>query len=265
LLLGIIGVILAAARRGTGIGFSIAGSAICSIALLIAFVATGAIVGGLAATAKAIDDATEAAKQRAGGPAAPRRVANNRDKPARAAVPQPARAGNGAVPPVTAKEAPEPQDSADPWATSGNTATDNVVRVRVISAKIGKVPLKDFSGDGGTSKDDLLMISLEIENLGKSKKLNYGGWAGGTIDFGGRAATLEDDAGNTYKRIGFGISKVVGQQESESLYPLKSLDDLLVFEVPIDAAKTLRLTLPSKTYGGDGDLHIVIPTASIEK
>ena len=265
LLLGAIGVILAVARRGTGIGFSIAGSAICSIALLIAFVMTSAIFGGVAATAKAIDDAAEAAKQRVSGPAAPR-GANNRDKPARAAIPRPAQApANGAVPPVTAKKAPKPQESADPWETAGNTASDNVVRVRVLSAKIGKVPLKDFSSDEATSKDDLLMISLEIENLSKSKKLDYRGWAGGRIGFGGSAATLEDDAGNAYKRIGFGISKVVGQQESESLYPSKSLGDVLVFEVPVDAAKTLRLTLPSKTYGGDGDLHIVIPIAAIGK
>lgn len=103
------------------------------------------------------------------------------------------------------------------------------------------------------------------------KKFSYRSWAGGPfgqID----AATIEDELGA--ERIGFGISKVVGQLSNESLYPSKSLTDMLVFEVPIEQAKFLHLTLPSSVFGNtlpssvfgnseNKELKIKIPVSDI--
>jgi hypothetical protein len=220
LLLGVIGIILAVVRRGSGIGFSIAGSAICGLALLVAFTVTSAIV-------KAVDSVAQSARSTSV-------------------------ASDGFVP-----------NSADQWQAASDVAQNDLVRVHVASARVGNVALKSFAGES-ESQDKLLQITLQIDNLSHTKKLDYRGWSGGMFGITG-AGTLEDDAGNRYKRIGFGGTKVVGQQESESIYPSKSLSDVLVFEAPTDSAKTLRLTLPCSAYGGTGDLRITTPTSSIRK
>lgn len=117
------------------------------------------------------------------------------------------------------------------------------VRLEVRNVSIGKVPLNSL-GDQGTSEDDLLQVAIEIHNLSDSKKVDYRGW-GSKYGFNFLAASLEDELGNSYKRINFGIATVVGQvTSSESIYPGKSIRDVLVFEVPISKAKFLTLRLP---------------------
>ena len=159
----------------------------------------------------------------------------------------------------------EPQEKpADAWTTAGMTAENETVRVEVESVVIGKVKLKVFRGES-SSEDELLQIKLRITSKSDAKKLNYDSWSashGGFLD----AGSLRDDLDNTYKRISFGLSdKVVGQLRSESIYPSKSVSDLLVFEVPIDKAQFLKLMLPVRAYGGRGDdeLKLKIPTREI--
>lgn len=74
-------------------------------------------------------------------------------------------------------------------------------------------------------------------------------------------ATLRDNFGNSYKRIHFGIgTRVVDAVErSESLYPGKSLKDVVVFELPIDTAQYLNLELPAINFGGEGMIRFRIP------
>ena len=107
---------------------------------------------------------------------------------------------------------------------------------------------------------------MKIENRGDSKKVQYRGWAGDDFDFGGTSGTVHDDLDNSYKRIGFGFaSKVVGQIDSESIYPGKSVTDVLVFEEPVAKAKFLKLELPAGAFGGTGRLRIKIPMTMVER
>jgi hypothetical protein len=122
------------------------------------------------------------------------------------------------------------------------------------------VPLKDALREDSESKDDLLMVNLELLNTNPTKKVEYHSWSGKDISFDRDYATLEDNFGNTYKRISFGFSsQPVGAIEgSESIYPNKSVTDVLVFEVPLDTIEFLRLELPAKNFGGTGMLRLQI-------
>jgi hypothetical protein len=128
------------------------------------------------------------------------------------------------------------------------------------------VPLKTFSGESA-SKDDLLIVRLDLLNTNQTKKVEYYSWAGTDFSLGRDYATLKDNFGNRYKRVGFGLgTHPVGAVEgSDSLYPNKPLTDVLVFEAPLDAATYLDLELPAKNYGGEGMIRFRIPMKSISR
>ena len=111
------------------------------------------------------------------------------------------------------------------------------------------------------------MIKLELLNTNPTKKVEYHSWAGKDISFDRDFASLKDNFGNRYKRITFGFaSKPVGAVErSESIYPNKSVSDLLVFEVPLDTATHLDLELPAKNYGSEGMVRFRIPIKSVTR
>ncbi len=153
----------------------------------------------------------------------------------------------------------EENDPAN-WKDAGSgPVTENGIAVTVKKVSIGKVRLKDF-GEDSMSKDDLLIVELEINNTDKGKKVDYSGWAKGGN------ATMKDASGNNYKRITFGTATVVGQiAGATSLYPSKPVSDVLVFERPIESAKELRLRLPLSAVDKTGVIRLKIPASMIKK
>jgi hypothetical protein len=152
------------------------------------------------------------------------------------------------------------------WAPPDKAVRQGDVEVRVVETSIGKVPLKRL-GDDRTSKDDLLSVKLELHNVSPTRKVEYRTWSAGDFSLGRDFATLKDDLGNGYKRITFGFaSDVVGAvKRSESIYPGKSVTDVLVFEVPVGAAAHLDLELPASNYEGRGTIRFRIPVKSIAR
>ncbi len=133
------------------------------------------------------------------------------------------------------------------------------VEFRVNGVLRSQVPMRDLLGDLTVSKDELLLIVIQVRNLSQTKKLEYRSWMGEDFAFERDFATLQDNFGNHYKRITFGIgTKVVGQAESDSFYPGKSVSDILVFELPINTAEYLDLELPAKNFGGEGMVRLRI-------
>lgn len=134
------------------------------------------------------------------------------------------------------------------------------IGVRVTSAEIGYVPLRDSQGT--TSKEKRLQLHLRIKNESASRKLNYEGWA--TSEAIAGRPQLSDDRGKTYHLILFGrASPARGQIPGAALSPGESVADLLVFEAPAAEAGTLRLELPLQNVGGTGTLRLQIPRALI--
>jgi hypothetical protein len=139
------------------------------------------------------------------------------------------------------------------------------LQVQIVKTSIGKVPLKDIFRENATSKDNLLMVKLELRNLNPTKKVEYHSWAGEDFAFVRDYATLKDNFGNSYKRISFGLgSQPIGAVKgSESLYPNKSVTDVLLFEVPLDTATHLDLELPAKNYSCEGMIRFRIPMKDV--
>jgi hypothetical protein len=106
---------------------------------------------------------------------------------------------------------------------------------------------------------------LEVTNRSQNRKVEYQSWLGRDFTFDRDHATLEDNFGNHYKRINFGIgTELVGHVESESVYLGKSVEDVLVFELPVDSIEYLDLELPAKNFGGEGMLKLRIPRSMIK-
>jgi hypothetical protein len=264
LILGLIGLLVAILRKGAGIGFAIAGSAICGLALVVAITSTVATGKAIQAGAQSMVDARKEAErtnqQVIPVAPAPVRPAN---RPVQPAPGQPAPQGGQSQ--VKPPAAPAPKQPEEAWASAADTVKQGDVTVRITSAFSGKVPLKGGFGDTESkSADSLLAIEVEIGNAGKNKKIEYHTFMGRSFAIGRDYASLHDNFDNVYKRIDFGMSKPIGANESESIYPGKSITDVLCFELPIDTAEYLNLELPAQSFGGTGMLRIRIPAKMIQ-
>jgi hypothetical protein len=283
LLLGIVGLLVAVFRKGSGIGFAIAGSAISGLALFVAVGSTVVAGKALEVGAKSMSTA-----MKEGDRTNQEVIPAGEPEPVRAAAePRPRQLKDKFVPaPQTleprqdepAPEAGQPQQGAAPapgptkepeseaqWASATDTVRQGDVTVRIKSVVIGKVPLKDqIRGSRSASADPLLAIEVEIANVGLNKKVQYQTFMGRGFSLGLDYTTLRDNFDNIYKRIDFGFSsKPTGATESESIYPGKSITDVLIFEPPIETAQYLNLELPAQNFGGTGMLRIRIPMSMV--
>lgn len=237
LFLGVVGVVLAGFRHGQGLAFPVAGSAVSVIALAVA----GLLASGLQFS-----------------------VTRKGEELVQLPTPEPA--------PPAAEEKPKPAEPVQWIDASKGPFTVGDVRVRlgmVWESKVRFQNPKILSGfdlpefpDKEESQEKHLGIQVFIENRSESRKVDYRGWASGS-----HAARLSDDAGNSYKRItaSFG-SQIIGQVvKTESIYPSKIQEDLLVFEKPVEKVKALRLELPLDALGGTGSINWQIPRGLIQR
>jgi len=265
LLLGLIGLVVAFTRKGASIGYPIAGSAVCGLALFIAITMTGALMGGLKKAGDQIiaDSAKRnATNQTAVAAKEPEKdadqVATHADPPP---VAEPAAARPSPVPEKPAKPSPPPVE----WASAETPIKQGDVQVQVKAVKVGLIPLVDRREVTGKSKDSLLSIELEITNLSETKKLEYRTWGGRAVSFGTHTR-LTDNFDNGYKVVNFGFgSNVAGSVESESVYPGKAIKDVIAFEEPVGKVEYLNLELPAEQFGGTGMLRIRIPASMIQR
>ena len=144
---------------------------------------------------------------------------------------------------------------ADPWETATTVAEDEVVRVEVENVAIEKLRTRSILGKENTSKDDWVIVTLRISNKTDAQKITYRSWGESSFD---SHSKLQDDLGNKYSPSY--DHDIVGRTTIESVYPGKSVTDLLAFEIPVTKAKFLKLTLPkSKCDAGEGELLLKIP------
>jgi uncharacterized protein DUF4339 len=233
-LLGAFGIGMAIMRKGTGIGFSIAGAAISGVIFLPTLLFWTMLGGAFSAATNEVVKQAEMAER------------------TNQSALDGSSGGSGAA------------DDGASWADARQGVRQGDVTVKVISAKIDFVTLKMF-GKESKSDDKKLSIRLSIANLGRTKKLDYESW--GDLD-GLRSShipKLSDNFDNEYTPlISAGGLKVADQLKRESIYPGKSVSDVLVFEPPIATIDFLRLELPADAFGGTGKLRLKIPKDMIK-
>jgi hypothetical protein len=152
---------------------------------------------------------------------------------------------------------------------------DANVRVEILGTKIGPViyQAKDRRGKleprANQAKEPFLQITIEVLNNSQTKKLVYSGWCEDANQR--KRATLADDHGNSYSPKLHSSAVLMTNVEvaghhTGSLYPGSSMNDVLIFEVPVDTASFLTLTLPKSAYDEtqSGSLKLRFPTSSIQ-
>lgn len=132
--------------------------------------------------------------------------------------------------------------------------------VSVNSVKCDYVQLKRITSREAKTSQRRLQIEIEITNNNKEKKYELLSWR---YPCHAVSALLEDDKGNTYKPVVISGAIPEGGFQKESIYPEKTLSDILVFEMPVKGIKYLRLTLPGENCQMDDSFHIEIPGVMI--
>ncbi|MAT16796.1 MAG: hypothetical protein CMJ46_16175 [Planctomyces sp.] len=257
LILSAIGLVMAITRKGSGIGYPIAAGSINAIAVGVPL-AMAAFFGMVA-------ESGVTALEEAGREIERQEAARNRPLTTKTegASPEPTVSGGEATGSTDTQESSEKPttDESSPWANASAVYDGEKVKVEITGARIGKVALETFSGDA-TSRDEFIVFTLQVTNKQEAKKMEFRGWKHGTFSAWG--ATLSDEHGNEYRAASFSDT-VAGQANIESIYPQKSVGDLLPFEVPVDAAKELRLKLPAAAYGEEGVIYLVYSANEVNK
>lgn len=146
------------------------------------------------------------------------------------------------------------------------------IEVRIKKVAIGKVVSVGIMGDSEyKSKDDYLLVYLSVRNNNPHKKHDVRSW-GHNIYYGttsnNEAITLVDNYDNTYDRsFTQDTNNLKEGYISASLYPNKSIDDIAVFEIPVDGIEYLRLKLSVKWVDNkeEGFYRFQIPASMIQR
>jgi hypothetical protein len=141
--------------------------------------------------------------------------------------------------------------------------TKQGVTVSIEEVAVGKARLMDVLGDKVLSESEHLLVAIIIHNGSETKKLDYQGWC---EPFGfplPHLATVTDEFDNTLKRSAFGLTtRLIGQLQNVSIYPGKTVRDVLAFERPIDKCESVRLLLPGEAIGLDESFVFDIPSSA---
>ena len=140
------------------------------------------------------------------------------------------------------------------------------MRIRIKALGFSPVVLSDSDNRFRLPTDERYMwFHLHIQNTSRTRKYDYSTWGGprsGILFLADEVATLQDDCGNSYNRVIF-ANKLVGRTSSAAIYPGDSIEDLLVFEAPVAAAKSFLLRLPGMALEQKGYVLYSIPRSAI--
>lgn len=236
--LGVIGLILAMVRSGHGVGFPIAGSAICGLAFFIALSMTAAILQVPDAIAQA-----RAAAERA------------KNKPAVPLKPP----GAPMVPAGGAPAAAAPAVEEKPLTYRiGQPFENETVVLTLTSAKVEKPELKNFSGDKFRLKEDSLLVTFRIRNKQPRKVLNF--YSG---DIGGDRIEAKDDVENSITN-GPTRDLVGALRFGEDIPPETEVEHVDRFDVPLPKTEHVTLSFDMRIFQQSGIVTFQIDAGEIK-
>jgi hypothetical protein len=135
------------------------------------------------------------------------------------------------------------------------------VRVSISSASVGPVDLVGPNKKRERTKAKYLRLRLRLRNEGVGRMVEFGGWSSQT---GPAAARLTDSAGKVLAVKTFEASwQPDGRAVAVTLFPGKSAEDILVFEIPAKNVEYLRLELPGAAFGDAEPVKFQIPRSWI--
>ena len=235
-ILAIIGFIMAIVSKRTGFSFPVSGGIICVLAIIIAISTTNTAV-------VAVDNAMTASQKKRN--ATKQTVVENDGTPIQTPI---------STTPTLVKEKIQ-------WASASQAVQQGDLRLKIKSVEV-KRPKVQGTFDVKLANNNALVVEIELTNLSSGRKLNYKTWRDDSYTSG--VAKLKDNFDNIYKRVGYGYTVTpIGGVVSESIYPSKTLNDVLIFEEPVKTIKWLHLELPCSFFGGEGFFRLEIPASMI--
>jgi hypothetical protein len=140
--------------------------------------------------------------------------------------------------------------------------TDKITAHVRISAVAVEVP----AGKGIEDKDKRFLVRLQVENKGKNP-INFQGWGVPEAINEVHPPMLLDSAGAGFKRMTYPGATVEGMALAETIEPGKSLNDLVVFEIP-PATGAVKVELSAENLDvsqRDRKFTFVVPSAMLAK
>lgn len=257
LLLGGIGLWLAAVNKGSGLLFGIFGAGSSAVGLVLTIV-LGAMFGLFTGT----------------------------PKPAPIVVPQPV-----AVAPPVHEEPPPPQEEPEPepppepvWTDANEPIQLGDVKARIVSVKVENLQIEDITTFKKQKPKPMLRLKVSLENTSTDKIIDSPGWPGGADLVGGGLgnllgdaakeiakavpidATLIDNAGNKYKQTPTALifgGQLSALNQDNSIRPAAKAEKELLFSPPLETIEYLRLELPGTGFMSTDSLRFQIPKAMI--
>jgi hypothetical protein len=160
--------------------------------------------------------------------------------------------------------------AADPPAIVWTDISKEPARIGNVSVKLTQAAIHMIDGtrDGRDYLfDKHLVISLAITNHSDTKKLDYRPWSLAS-HADSRSIKVQDDLENGYKtflRPGRWSIFYPYRDNEQSLYPGKATPDTLIYEMPVEKAKVVRISLPAAAVGQTGTYHVEFPVSVIQK
>jgi hypothetical protein len=270
LLLGIVGMVLSATQKGSGLYLNVAGTSSAAVGLVLSVV-LGVTFGMFTSAPK---------------------------PPPMVVVQKPI-----LPPPVEVRQEPppelpkEPQPALPPepvWTDAGQPIPQGPIQAAIESVGIENIRLEgnDLSTLRAGKPQPMLKIRVTITNMTKDKIVEVPGWPGGgsllgqgtdvsallkgskllegteagkTLDAASASGTLTDNVGNKYPQTP--SLRVMGAAASISEYkalrPESTVQRELVFDPPLPTIEYLRLELSPAGFGGTEPLRFQIPKSMI--
>lgn len=133
------------------------------------------------------------------------------------------------------------------------------VRVRIDTASLDYVEVTEAFTGKKFESGEYLVLKVRLATSRKDKKYDYVSWDRNTSP-----AKVVDQKGNRYKRIDFGINKVAGRNESDTLREEAFVWDVLTFEKPVKESGDVLVTLPGDNIGVKGSFRFRIPKSVLK-
>jgi hypothetical protein len=132
------------------------------------------------------------------------------------------------------------------------------VQLAVSAVTVGPVQLVSPNGQQGWTQESYLQIRLFFSHEGVARTIDFQGWS--RVAPADAAPHLTDSAGKVLaaKTLDPGWEPV-GVRRATTLFPGKTAEDLLLFEVPAQGVTYLRLELPGAAFGSSETVRLQIP------
>lgn len=169
-------------------------------------------------------------------------------------TPPPVGPAPGTTPPVTTP--PPPAGPYETWAYLGD------VRVRISSARAGKVKIKEFTGRVKSTSNNRLIVDFEIQNVSANRTVTFRG-----VPFGDMFTCRNTDGRNNkpYKPSGFGES-IEGQTQLPVDIPAQYfVNHTEYFDDVPGVDKGIVVTINGEGFGQSGTATITIPAWAIAR